>query len=50
MASGPIMLWQTDGGKMETVTDFIFLDSKITKTQTQLNDKPYWHCVVNWQR
>ena len=30
MASGPITLWQIDGGKMETVTDFIFLSSKIT--------------------
>ena len=30
MASGPITSWQIDGEKMETVTDFIFLDSKIT--------------------
>ena len=30
MASGPITLWQIDGGEMETVTDFIFLSSKIT--------------------
>ena len=30
MASSPITLWQIDGGKMETVTDFIFLGSKIT--------------------
>ena len=30
MASGPITPWQTDGEKVETVTDFIFLDSKIT--------------------
>ena len=30
MASGPITSWQIDGGKMETVTDFIFLVSKIT--------------------
>ena len=30
MASGPITSWQTDGGKMETVTDFNFLGSKIT--------------------
>ena len=29
MASGPITSWQIDGGTMETVTDFIFLDSKI---------------------
>ena len=30
MVSGPITLWQIDGGRMETVTDFIFLGSKIT--------------------
>ena len=30
MASSPITSWQTDGGTMETVTDFIFLGSKIT--------------------
>ena len=30
MESSPITSWQTDGEKMETVTDFIFLDSKIT--------------------
>ena len=30
MASGPITSWQIDGENMETVTDFIFLGSKIT--------------------
>ena len=30
MASGPITSWQIDGEKVETMTDFIFLDSKIT--------------------
>ena len=30
MASSPITSWQIEGGKVETVTDFIFLDSKIT--------------------
>ena len=29
-ASGPITSWQTDGETMETVTDLIFLGSKIT--------------------
>ena len=29
MASGPITSWEIDGETMETVTDFIFLDSKI---------------------
>ena len=30
MASGPIISWQIDGETMETVSDFIFLGSKIT--------------------
>ena len=30
MASGPITPWQIEGEKVETVTDFIFLGSKIT--------------------
>ena len=30
MASSPITSWQIDGRKVETVTDFIFLGSKIT--------------------
>ena len=30
VASGPITSWQIDGKTMETVTDFIFLGSKIT--------------------
>ena len=30
IASSPITSWQIDGETMETVTDFIFLDSKIT--------------------
>ena len=30
MACGPITSWQIDGETMETVTDFIFLGSKIT--------------------
>ena len=30
MASSPITSWQIDGETMETVTDFIFLDTKIT--------------------
>ena len=30
MASGPIISWQTEGEKMEAVTDFIFLASKIS--------------------
>ena len=30
MASGPITSWQIDGETMETMTDFIFLGSKVT--------------------
>ena len=30
MASGPITLWQIDGEKVEAVTDFIFLGTKLT--------------------
>ena len=30
MASSPITSWQIDGGTVETVTDFIFLGSKLT--------------------
>ena len=30
MASGPITSWQKEGEKVEVVTDFLFLDSKIT--------------------
>ena len=30
MTSGPITSWQTEGGKVETVTDFILFGSKIT--------------------
>ena len=31
MASGPITSWQIEGEKVETITDFIFLGSKITE-------------------
>ena len=34
MASGPITSWQIDGETMETVRDFIFLDSIITAEVT----------------
>ena len=30
MASGPITSWEIDGETVETVADFIFLDSKLT--------------------
>ena len=31
MASGPITSWQTEGGKVEAMIDFLFLGSKITE-------------------
>ena len=31
MASGPIVLWQIDGETVETVTEFLFLGSKICR-------------------
>ena len=56
MASGPITLWQMHGGNTETVTDFIFLGSKINvdgdcsheikKTLAPLKnsyDQPRWY-------
>ena len=50
MASGPVTSWQTDGEKVETVADFIFLCSKITadddcshklKVTCSLEEKPW---------
>ena len=38
MASGPITSWQIDGDTMETVTDFIFLGSKITADGDQSHE------------
>ena len=35
MASSPITSWQIDGGKVETVTDFIFLGSKTLQRVTK---------------
>ena len=40
MASGPITLWQIEEGKVETVTDFIFLISKITVNHEQWCKRP----------
>ena len=39
MASSPIMSWQIDGETMETVTDFIFLGSRITADGDCSHDK-----------
>ena len=37
MASGPITSWQIDGEKVEAVTDFLFLGSKITAVAAATN-------------
>ena len=38
MATSPITSWQIDGETMETVTDFIFLGSKIMTAAMKLKD------------
>ena len=38
MASGPITSWQIDGEPVETVTDFIFLGSKITAESDYIHE------------
>ena len=45
MASGPITSWQIDGETMETVTDFIFLGSKITADGDCSNESK-WHLLL----
>ena len=42
MASCPITLWQIDGETMETVTDFIFLGSKITTDSDCSHENKRW--------
>ena len=42
MASSPITPWQIEGGKVEAVTDFLFLGSKITV------DGDYSHEIKRW--
>ena len=47
VASSPIISWQRDGRKMETMADFIFLGSKITV------DSDYGHkikTVASWKK
>ena len=44
MASGPITSWETDGETVETVSDFIFLGSKLLQMVTEamkLKDTPW---------
>ena len=39
MASSPIISWQIDGETVETVTDFIFLDSQVTADDDYNHEK-----------
>ena len=59
MASGPITLWEIDGETVETVSDFIFLGSKITadddcsheiKRHLLLKDVTHWKIPICWER
>ena len=43
MASGPITSWQIDGETVETLTDFIFGDSKITTDADCSHEQPRQH-------
>ena len=45
MASGPITLWQIEGGKVAAVTDFVFLGSQIT-ADGDCNHKIKRHLVL----
>ena len=40
MASAPIISWQIEGVKVEAVTDFIFLGSKISESWTIMKAEP----------
>ena len=44
MASGPMTSWQIEGEKVETVTDFIFLGSKITAESDCILAPQGWLC------
>ena len=48
MASSPITSWQIDGEAVETVTDFIFLSSKITVDSDSMKLKDACSLDVGW--
>ena len=50
MASGPITSWQIDGETMETVTDFIFLDSKVTADSECSHEMVPWKMSLPWKK
>ena len=51
MASGPITSWQTEGEKLEVVTDFLFLVSKITAmvTAAMKSEDVFFWAGKRWQ-
>ena len=49
MASSPITSWQINGETMETVSEFIFLDSKITADRDCSHEIKRW-CTGKTQR
>ena len=48
MASGHIASWQIDGEKVETVTDFLFLGSKIN-TDGDCSKRIKHHLLLGWE-
>ena len=52
MASGPITSWQIEGEKVETVTDFIFLGSKITMDGDSIHEikKMFAPCEESYEK
>ena len=48
MASGPVISWQIDGEKVETVTDFVFLGSKIT-VDSNCSHEIKRHLLLGWK-
>ena len=48
MTSGPIISWQIDGEKMETMTDFIFLGFKIT-ADSECSHEIKRHLLLGWK-
>ena len=49
MVSGPVTSWKIDGETMETVTDFIFLGSKIT-ADSDCNHEMKRHLIAPWKK
>ena len=49
MASGPIASWQIEGEKVEAVTDFLFLGSKITVDGDHSHEIRRWLLLCLWK-